>query len=133
MKLAELSKAQLLTAATSLGLHVKNISNTTTAALAAIVESTARRDNADLDVLVEYILKGEDVPVEKQTPPVISTSRPRTGVGATAIEYLTHHSDWSDQQILEKVQEKHPGNETSKGCISWYRAKLVRDGVITKK
>lgn len=135
MKLAELSKTQLIKAAETLGLTVKNVSNTTAASLAKIVESQARRDNADLDVLVDYIVNGTDMPtpVAKEEAPKVATSRPRTGVGKTATEFLTQHSDWNDQQILEKVNERHPENETSKGCISWYRAKLVREGVIVKK
>jgi hypothetical protein len=33
-------------------------------------------------------------------------------------------------QVLAAVAVEHPTNRTSKGCVSWYRSKMVKKGQI---
>jgi len=137
MELKDLNKKQLIEAAELLGLQIKNVNNTTAQAIAKVVEKQARREGADIKVLIEHVTAGdkpkEETP-EGEKPPALKTSRPRTGVGRTAWDLLkVHHSTWNDEQILVKVKEAHPKNETTKACIAWYRAKMRREGVIPKK
>jgi hypothetical protein len=33
-------------------------------------------------------------------------------------------------QVLAAVAAERPGNRTSKGCVAWYRSKMVKKGLI---
>ena len=36
----------------------------------------------------------------------------------------------STDQVLAAVTAERPGNKTTKGCVAWYRSKMVKKGLV---
>jgi hypothetical protein len=56
--------------------------------------------------------------------------RPRTGVGAFAKGLLAKGK--SNTETLEAVKKEFPKNSTTLSCIAYYRAHMVKDGLLAK-
>lgn len=56
--------------------------------------------------------------------------RPRTGVGKFAKDLLAKGK--GNAEVLEAVKKEFPKNSTTLSCIAYYRAHMVKDGLLAK-
>lgn len=54
-------------------------------------------------------------------------------IGAYARALILSNSSMTNQQVLDKIKEKHADAKTTMACIAWYKSDMRKNGLLEKK